>query len=126
MNTKIRTIIALAATLSVVASVGPVAPVGSADFSRAHYEYCHDMKQMYEEDIEKYAKSQGTDVASFEEAVDDLKAAEAHDCGWAAGLVRPPTKGIITPPTPAGALSGPSSGSGTVRPPTPTAVYSHL
>ncbi len=126
MLTKTRIIIAFAATLSVAASVGSMAPVASADFKRAHYEYCHDMKAMYEEDIEKYAKSQGTDIASFEEAVDDLQIAEAHGCGWAEGLVRPPTKSIITPPTPAGSLADPSSGSGTLRPPTSTPVSSHL
>ena len=115
LTTKIRTsVIGLVATFSIAAAVGPMAPAASAEYVRFHYEYCHQMKEEFEAEIEKYAKSGGTDVKAFNEAVEYLRAAEAHGCSWTGGESE--RVKALTPPTPAGTLHVSTPEGGIVSP----------
>jgi hypothetical protein len=117
LSTKIRTaIIGLAATFGVAAAVGPFAPAASAHGNNnLHWEFCHQLKQEAEQEIEKYAKSGGTDVEAFHEAVEDVKIAEKSECNWAAAestrinsLPTPTYAGTLNVTTPE--VSTPESG----------------
>jgi hypothetical protein len=115
LSSKIRTtVIGLAATFSVAAAFGQMAPAASADYVRLHYEYCHQMKEAFEAEIEKYAKSEGTDVEAFNEAVEDVKVAEAHECSWTGG--ESSRIKTLTTRMPAGTLHLSTPEGGTVSP----------
>jgi|GEM_PF-5440148 len=118
LSTRTRTIIAVlvaslgfsasavAPTISQAQKIKKESPAEKAYKKKSHEEFCGDMSEMLQGDVEEYENSMAegnTDEANnyLKEAMEDLKTAKTGGCGWAAHVRLPGSKTERAPIGPA-------------------------